>query len=449
MQNPTRVLLCRLGVIAFCLLPTTVVGGWIVHRTSGRFSIAQKAEWERELTSRLGLIVEIESVAYPGPAHARLTGPRLLDPETRALVAAADAIDVHSTAAGWQIEAWQPRIEANQLPLLHAAVDERLLRSPGLEATTCELTSRDLTILGGEDTMTLVEVTARLESTPTGPALLATFRLPNSQPTSNPLTLTIHRDRQISPPQTRWQLDTAGHALPCGLLAAIAPNAARFGPHCRFAGSFVADETAAGLSCEAQGILSDADLDALVTEHFPHQLSGLARIQIDRASIETGRLTELCGFLQAQNGAVSHSLLAAAQEHLHLELADNNPSIQPGRPVAFRQLSIGFALRESRLTLTGNADPAQPGVLLANAAGPLLIAPPQHSAPAISLLRTLLPGSEHQVPATRQTDALVRLFPLPDIAPTRIAEREELHIPTRLVPSSSISTPPTRQPKMR
>jgi hypothetical protein len=53
------------------------------------------------------------------------------------------------------------------------------------------------------------------------------------------------------------------------------------------------------------------------------------------------------------------------------------------------------------------------------------------------------------VPATRQTDALVRLFPLPDIAPTRTAQREGLHTPTRLAPGSSTPNSPTRQPKMR
>ena len=449
MQNPTRVLLCRLGVIAFCLVPTTVVAGWIVHRTSGRFSIAQKAEWERELTSRLGLIVEIESVVYPAPAHAHLAGLRLLDPETRSLVIAADAVDLQSTTAGWRIEAWQPRIEAGQLPLLQTVLDQRLLRSADLELATCELTARDLTILDGESAMTFVEVTARLESAPAGPTLLAAFRLPDSQPSIKPLTLSIHRDRQVSPPQTRWQLDTAGSALPCSLLALALPDATRFGPHCRFAGSFVASESAAGLDCEAQGTFYDADLDSLVSEHFPHQVSSLARIQIDRARVEAGRLTELNGLLQAQNGAISHSLLAAAQEHLHVTVAEDNASIQPGRPVAFRQLAIGFALRESRLMLTGSADPAQTGVLLANAAGPLLIAPAQHSAPAVNVLRTLLPESEHQVPATRQTNALVRLLPVPNIAPTRTAQRGGLHTPTRLAPGSSSSNAPTRQPKMR
>ena len=75
------------------------------------------------------------------------------------------------------------------------------------------------------------------------------------------------------------------------------------------------------------GRLGPLDLDALVTEQFPHQLSGRATLDLERAVIDRGQFAELCGTLRAAHGALSPSLLAAAQEHLQLtagsRFADN------------------------------------------------------------------------------------------------------------------------------
>ena len=157
MQPASRILLCRLGIIALCLLPTTVVAGWIVHRSTGAFATAQKAEWERELTARLGLVVTIERATYPSYSLARLEHVRLLDPETELPVAAADALDIFATDEGWRIEAWQPRIEAGQLERIQQAVTERVLRSPAATAARCEFAARDLAILGSQQSLTLAD----------------------------------------------------------------------------------------------------------------------------------------------------------------------------------------------------------------------------------------------------------------------------------------------------
>src|SRR5205814_1301130 len=104
--------------------------------------------------------------------------------------------------------------------------------------------------------------------------------------------------------------------------------------------------------------------------------------------------------------------------------------------IPFRQLAIGFHIVGNALTVSGSADPLREGVLVANAAGPILAARPQHSVATIGLLRTLLPDDDYQVPATRQTDALVRLFPLPDAASAKMA-RLPTHTPTRLAPATA------------
>jgi hypothetical protein len=451
MPSPARLLFCRVGIVAFCLLPTATVGGWIVQRTSAGYAIARKAEWERELASRLGLAVEIGAVSYPSLSLATLHDVRLLDPETGALVAEAGQVEVTAADSGWRVQLWQPRVAAERLADVLRAIDQRLLRESEFAKSPCVVLASELRIDDARGGLSLVNLEARLAATEHGPSAELAFQLPAVPANSaEPVRLSIIRNRRASPPRTVWQLDTAGHPLPIDLLVAASAEAQHLGPNCQFAGSFTFENASAGWTGECNGTLTGVDLDSLVSERFPHQLSGLATIKILGATLERSKLTEIRGTIQARDGAVSHSLLAAAQEHLGLVLVEGNPHVQPGRLVPYRQLSLGFTLDGLSLALSGSADPTQPGVLLANAAGPILHAPPQHDAASVNLLRTLLPDNQFQVPATRQTDALVGLLPVPDVLPTRTAARPNGHVPTRLTPAAdSPASQPVRQPKLR
>jgi hypothetical protein len=115
--------------------------------------------------------------------------------------------------------------------------------------------------------------------------------------------------------------------------------------------------------------------------------------------------------------------------------------------VPYQQISVEFQLDGRSLSLIGRADPTQPSVLIASASGPILTAPPNHSVAAVSLLRALLPDRELQVPAARQTSALIGLLPIPDTAPASLA-RTATHTPTRLAPAAT-PQPTIRQPKLR
>jgi hypothetical protein len=201
------------------------------------------------------------------------------------------------------------------------------------------------------------------------------------------------------------------------------------------------------LHARVEGALLDVDLDLLVSAQFPHQLSGLGSVGLEPAIVENGRLVELRGGIQAVNGWVSPSLLAAAEEHLGV-LVPQQVKRQGSQPVTFRQMSLGFQLNDRQLLLTGGTDPTRDGVALANAAGPIVEVPPHHATAAVNLLRTLLPQSEWQVPATRQTGALAALLPVPSASTSQTAPRAA-HVPTRLAPPTTDTFPanPVRQPR--
>ena len=238
------------------------------------------------------------------------------------------------------------------------------------------------------------------------------------------------RLREAQPPATEWQLNTAGQSLPCSLVGDVLPAVNRLGPDCEFRGTLRIAPTAGGARGELAGTLEHVDFDALVTEQFPQQLSGEATVVIERAAMEQGRLVEIRGEIRAQKGAIGQSLLAAAQQHLGLQAGVELDDIAPQAAITFDQLAVGFQFSGAWLSLMRIAEPAGGGALLMNAGSPLLAAPEGHAATGASLLRTLVPDSQHQVPATRQTAALVRLLPLPDVLPA--ASEPPAHTPTRL-----------------
>src|SRR5262245_3292060 len=115
MTTSTRILLCRLGCIAFCFVPTTFISGWTCWRASPHFAVAQRADWERELSQRSGLIVEIGGVSYPSPSLARLENVKLLDSESRQPIGTAAIVEIAALQGGWHVELWQPQMQAGGL----------------------------------------------------------------------------------------------------------------------------------------------------------------------------------------------------------------------------------------------------------------------------------------------------------------------------------------------
>jgi len=437
MQRSTRILLCRIGFVLLCVLPTTVVAGWIVSRGAGGYSAAQKAEWERELTSRLGLIVEIGEVSYPSPQVVRLHDFKLLAAETREPIGDAAFIEVEKNAESSTVAAHLLTIEANELAALGRTLEQRLLRSQTplhIRWQPCDVTLRH-----GQQGQTLTQLNGSLHCAAEAGSLDLKFRLPG-QVSGDPIRLHVLRTRKAPQPETAWRLETSESSLSCSLAAAIAPAFARFGKDCEFRGNVRVVQSAAESSGELSGTFERVDLDALVTEHFPHQLSGLATVAIDRALLARGKLIDVRGSVQIQHGELSPSLIAAAQEHLGLEVNTELAGNPPAAAIPFDNLALRFHLSGESLTLTE-------GVLVANSNGAVLTAPPNHSSTGANLLRMLLPDSEYQVPATRQTSALVRLLPLPNVA--HAPRAAPAHTPTRLAPAQPQSRSAVRQPVLR
>ncbi len=161
--------------------------------------------------------------------------------------------------------------------------------------------------------------------------------------------------------------------------------------------------------------MSGVDLDLLVSRQFQHKLSGLASVRIKRATLADGRVQTAAGSITAGPGVVSRSLVQAAETHLHIQAA-TAAITGPGNLIAYEKLCVGFELGPEGMSLRGEV-PRTRGGMLVDKRRVLVGEPPISYQPVVALVRTLVPQSEVQVPATRETVVLTGRLPVPSIVP--------------------------------
>jgi hypothetical protein len=486
MPSHRRILLCRLGFVLLAIMPTLGTCGWLISRAVDRTAFASSAAsptaatLAADLSRQLGVVVEIDAIQPANSENSSsdapsitydLAGLRLLDAETSRPLASADSatLTLNGNASHLAVSLVQTNVDA--LPQLARVLHDRVLCRPAASLPTAKLEIRQLVIAGGDAPQTLAGLALTLSCTPAGPQAELAFHPASVPPNSPQVRLSLARNRDVAPPATLITLDTAGHALPLSLIAALLPELqsivrsdAAGGVSFRGSAQFVPARD--GASGTLAGTFRGVDLDRLVSERFPHHLSGQAELVVDRAVFSGGRLESLGGRLLAERGGISPSLVAAASEHLALDTPLDAAAIASDRLLPFTQLAIGFRLDGHAIELTGMAGLRSQGALLVGPHGPLLAAPPAHRTAAVGLVRMLVPASEIQVPATREASTLIGLFPTPDIAPPRSAARSDAspatytgddsalpplrHTPTRLRASGPAeSAPVLRQPGWR
>jgi len=400
-------LICRIAFFAFCALPTAWVVVWIGLRHHPRCVAAREAQW----SAALGLDVSLGGVSTPRPGITLLSDVRLADRETHEDVARVRVVQVTRNDEETLLVLSQAEVKGDRLGQLWESLHDRILRRDPAHPIAVQWSASEVTLDVAGELRTLTDVRGRVD--PTQAAARATFEFRIAgQDMPDPVQVCLIRNRQMTPSATRVELHTGQTDLSCSMLSAHVPSLQRLGDACRFRGSIWAMETAAGWQGEATGRLTQVDLDRLVSDAFPHKLSGTAQVAMRRFVVRAGRLSEATGCVWAGPGVVSRSLLTAAAQSMDLVLC--GPAEQGGDALLpYRQLAFELKVDERGLTLFGQCDNAATGTILANATGPLLGQPPNQPSPVVALVRTLVPQSEVQVPATRETTALLHALPVP------------------------------------
>ncbi len=440
MSQATRRFSCRVGFVLFCLVPTLLVVSAILLVRSPYYQEQRRRALEQQLSQRLGVRVAVARWEPLERDGLLLRGVRLSDPETSRRLATVRVLEVRRSEQTWKLLASQPEIESSSLHRLWEVLHERLLRESLSEPLQAVFAARELTLRSDERSQTFTEIRGSLEPSGSGPQLSLEFRLAGTE-MSEPARFRVVRNRQLKPPATGWALQTGSAALPCSLLAEQLPALKQLGPECRFQGSIWANRAQQGWQGDLSGRFLDLDLYNLVSEQFPHKLTGSARLLLTVARFDRGRLIEASGELRSDQGVVSQSLLLALRDELRLTLNTDALPVDDQR-VLYQDLAIAFRLDEGGLGMAAVRDASQPGVMVRGDYDWLVAESAEPSVPVVALVRALVPLSRVLVPATRQTDPLLQALPVPQVQPASVRNARDLYSPLRLKTSGSDDTQP-------
>jgi hypothetical protein len=205
------------------------------------------------------------------------------------------------------------------------------------------------------------------------------------------------------------------------MLAAGLPELGTLGSRCRFRGYIYANQDSGrhpidNWSGGVTGQFTGVDLDRLVTDHFPHKLSGAADVDIKTAKFHHNRLEAATGTIVGGPGVISRSLLQAAVKHMQFSSGVELELLRDQVP--YNRLALDLFMDSRGLRIDGRCSSPQSGIVMTNDRLCLLAAPAAQYQPATALIKTLVPESTVQVPATNQTDWLVTHLLMPQaVAP--------------------------------
>ncbi len=398
LSDSRRRTLIRGLFLCTCVLPclVTLAWGWVVR------SDAYRDAWQESIAVQLGMRVTVAQVRTPRPGTLLLENVRGYDPETDAQVFACRTLEIEEYADGRHLRASQPEIDAVHGARLFAALERRLRRETRSAETAVTFEAAELTWRVGGESQTLVDVDALAGPAESAQQLLVNFALPGT-PAEHPVSLRIARHTSAQP-ETTVELDTGAVVLPCAAFAPLTDVVDVLGPRARFAGRLKLRQTAAGWNGVVAGDVTEADLDTLVSQRFPHVLSGSAELQIHRAEVAGGRLEHAEFTIEAGPGQMSRSLAESVGRHLGL--AGAAAPFPAGSMLLFDRLALDGAIIAGGLTIKARTNERQ-GAILRQGDVVYWREPPPGVQSTAQLLRALAPAAELQVPAVAATAALV------------------------------------------
>ncbi len=402
LHHNTRRWICRTGFFALALLPTLSVLAW----TASHYLPGEIDRHRRQLSAQLGLQVEIDSVSHPRPGQTLYEALRLIDPDSGRIVFACRTLEAGRRDNDLVLIASTPEMEVEGLTDLWRIVARKLRMDSLGQRPALRFFAQQLTLHGEDNAQTITEVMGQIGpvANKTGStAATLRYRIAGNAP-SQPAWITVGRKVSGGVAVSHLNLNTQETQLPLSLLRPLLPAVANLGQEALFRGSIWAEQTSDGWSGELVGELAQVDLNRLVTENFPHKLSGTASVMLQDARFKQGRLLQASGTLTAGPGVVEKSLLAAGGRWLGLKSA----ALGSRRFIPYDRLAARFQVDGSNLHI-------QPAALISSASGPLLSQTSKQPQPLLGLVRMLVPQNETHVPATRETDWLLAHLPLPRV----------------------------------
>ncbi|HWB00026.1 MAG TPA: hypothetical protein VG713_16115 [Pirellulales bacterium] len=425
MHELTRRRICRVAFVVLCALPTSGILAWGAARRSPARLAAHVAELERAI----GLPISVEAVSYPRPGATLLHSLELHDPETGAAMLTCRLLEVASDGDRCVLRASSAEIDAAFVPQLWQALERRLRRTAHDADPPWSLVARELTWRGPHAAQTFTDLAGQLVADDSVHRAELAFHLAGAS-ADEMIAVRASRRAADRPGATNVTLDTGHGSLPANVFVPLVEAAACLGARAEFRGKLSIDLRPTGWAGHLAGEFDAVDLDSLVSAQFPHTLSGAATLRVDHAQLDQGRLVEAAAGVSAGPGVISRSLLVSAGSMLGL--FDRDTMIPASQHLPFDRMTFDVTIDEAGLRFLGLAPCNTRGAMLVDTSATgqpraLWTQPERQPQPVVALLRALVPESEVQVPATRESDWLIHHLPVPPLA----------------APAANVASPPT------
>ena len=398
---------------------------------------------EVELSRRIGLKVTIDSVDYPTPATIRLSGVKLLEPETDAEVARVYMVTWVTTDNKTAVRLSQPEIQSSQLAFAWRVVHDRFLCQPDLTTVPIRIAADDLTVHSRTGALTLRDVDSWLRPVESGIEAMLQV-VPASRTDNAPVHISVVRDRSESVPSTQWTMKTGNLPLPCSAIADYFPSMRVLGPDATFQGTMQWKVDRESWSIDLGGSqFHSVDLSEL-TQGMTNRLTGDALVTLERCHIEPGKQLDLSGKMIAGSGFVTQSLLQSLRSEMKFEIA---PKIEGDlRDWPYEHLAIRFDLFGPDMKIEGICEQQRglehlpPGTVFSTNGSGFCISTPERRS-WVGLVRALWPENAESLPVSTQTAWLFNVLPAPK--PAASVGTEFPQVPPRITSASELQGAPS------
>ncbi len=230
-------------------------------------------------------------------------------------------------------------------------------------------------------------------------------------------------ERTVDKRQVCWRIEAGDSSLPGWFVDEFFPALQGAGANARFSANASLFYRREGWSGQVTDLrISNIDLEEVIWKGFGQPITGFASLHVQSATLVDGRLREMTGELAAEGGVAGARLLEACHQCAEMEIA----TLHGVKNVEYRQLGLGFRLRNHEIVVGGTAGSAQ-CVMTATDGGMLLSARSGQPVPVTRVLSLLAwPAG----PFNQHTAALIAHLVWPPaawegeplFAPERIAE---------------------------
>ena len=365
MHERTERAIAQLLFVFCCALPTAFTLLCILVTWTPWYHRRQLQRVVEQLSTQSGLVVEIEDFERISPNQWSLQHVRLIEPETRCLVATVRQVDWIKEPDETRAVLRQPELQSSQLKYAWRLVHDRLICRPEHTLTPIRIEATRLSVRSKTGDVTMEDVEASVAPFQRGVRMMLTCLpvesfgqlLPNPSGTitrsTSRTTIELTRDRSGKRPTSTLVLHSGDNELNCSALADYIPLMRRLGPEATFRGTIQYTRDDEGWSVELAGSrLSRIDMSRLC-EDLAYPIRGSGEIHFDRGWVSPGQSINVAGTLQMKHGWLGNQLLKSLQQDLGFVV---EPSVIPtdGRDLHYDYAAIRFSANDaSSLSLKG------------------------------------------------------------------------------------------------